>query len=208
MTAIKLYSHPLSGHAHRVRLFLSLLGLAYERIDVDLAKGAHKQPEFLHLNPFGQVPVLVHEGRVIADSNAILVYLAKTAGRSEWLPEDPAGAAAVQRWLSVAAGPIAYGPARARLITVFGAKYDASETIANAHAILRLLDDQLRTSEFLAGARPTIADVACYAYVAHAPEGNVSLADYAHVRAWLARIAALPGFEPMTSTPVGLAATT
>jgi glutathione S-transferase len=206
MTAIQLYSHPLSGHAHRVRLFLSLIGLAYERIDVDLAHAAHKQPEFLRLNPFGQVPVLVHAGHVIPDSNAILVYVAKTFARPDWLPEDGLAAAAVQRWLSVAAGPIAYGPARARLITVFGAKYDASETIAHAHVILRLLDDQLRTAPFLTGERPTIADVACYSYVAHAPEGNVSLAEYGHVRTWLGRIEALPGFEPMPITPVGLAA--
>lgn len=195
MTAIELYSHPLSGHAHRVRLFLSLLGLEYRRIDVDLMKGAHKQPDFLRLNAFGQVPVLVHDGHAIPDSNAILVYLAKTSGRSEWLPEDPIGAAAVQRWLSFAAGPIAYGPARARLITVFGAKYDANETIAHAHATLRLLDEQLSKTEFLVGARPTLADVACYSYVVKAPEGHVSLADYGHVQAWLRRVEALPGFE-------------
>ncbi|MFX5085475.1 glutathione S-transferase N-terminal domain-containing protein, partial [Acinetobacter baumannii] len=76
-------------------------------------------------NPFGQVPVLEDDGVVIADSNAILVYLAKKAGRGDWLPEDPVGAAAVQRWLSVAAGELAYGPAAARLVTVFGAKFNA-----------------------------------------------------------------------------------
>ncbi len=203
---IKLYFHPLSGHSHRVRLFLALLGLDHEIVEVDLARGAHKQPEFLQLNAFGQVPVLAHAGHVIADSNAILVYLAKTFGRSEWLPEDPAGAAAVQRWLSVAAGPIAYGPAMARLITVFGAKADPAEVIPRAHAALRLLEGELRSHDFLAGERPTLADVACYSYVAHAPEGNVSLAEYGHVRAWLSRIEALPGFVPMQSTPVGLLA--
>jgi glutathione S-transferase len=202
---MKLYSFPLSGHAHRVRLLLSLLGLEVETIDVDLAHGAHKQPEFLALNSFGQVPVLVHEGNVIADSNAIMVYLAKTFSRSEWLPEDPVGAAAVQRWLSVAAGPIAYGPAMARLITVFGAKYDAAEIIARSHAILRLIDAELRSHGFLVGESPTLADVACYTYVAHAPEGNVSLGEYPHVRAWLERIEALPGFVAMPATPVGLA---
>jgi glutathione S-transferase len=201
---ITLYSFPLSGHAHRVRLLLSLFALEFETIDVDLAHGAHKQPEFLALNPFGQVPVLVHDGHVIADSNAIMVYLAKTFSRSEWLPEDPVGAAAVQRWLSVAAGPIAYGPATARLINVFGAKHDATEIIARAHAIIRLLDGELRTRSYLVGERPTLADVACYSYVAHAPEGNVSLDDYPHVRAWLERIEALPGFVGMQATPVGL----
>ncbi|MFV8752657.1 glutathione S-transferase family protein [Nannocystaceae bacterium ST9] len=219
MPAITLYSHPLSGHAHRVRLMLALLGLEFDLVDVDLVHGAHKQPEFLRLNAFGQVPVLVHEGRVIADSNAILVYLAKTFGR-EWLPEDPAGAAAVQRWLSVAAGPIAFGPAMARLITVFGAPYESAPVLARAHAILRLIEGELGSRDFLAGEsagesagelagesageRPTIADLACYAYVAHAPEGNVSLAEYPRVRAWLARIEALPGFVPMQASAVGL----
>jgi glutathione S-transferase len=202
---MKLYSFPLSGHAHRVRLLLSLLGLEFETIDVDLAGGAHKQPDFLALNPFGQVPVLVHDGHVIADSNAIMVYLAKAFARSEWLPEDPVGAAAVQRWLSVAAGPIAYGPATARLITVFGAKSDPAEIIPRAHAILRLIDAELRSHAFLVGGSPTLADVACYSYVAHAPEGNVSLGEYPHVRAWLERIEALPGFVAMPATPVGLA---
>jgi glutathione S-transferase len=202
---MQLYSFPLSGHAHRVRLLLSLLGLEFETIDVDLAGGAHKQPEFLALNSFGQVPVLVHDGHVIADSNAIMVYLAKAFSRNEWLPDDPVGAAAVQRWLSVAAGPIAYGPATARLITVFGAKYDPAEIIARAHAILRLIDDELRARSFLVGDRPTLADIACYSYIAHAPEGNVSLAEYPHVRAWIERIGALPGFVAMPGTPVGLA---
>lgn len=202
---IQLYSFPLSGHAHRVRLLLSLLGLEFETIDVDLAHGAHKQPDFLALNSFGQVPVLVHDGHAVADSNAIMVYVAKTFGRHDWLPEDPVGAAAVQRWLSVAAGPIAYGPATARLITVFGAKYDPAEIIPRAHAILRLIDAELRSHGFLVGDRPTLADVACYSYVAHAPEGNVSLGEYPNIRAWLERIEALPGFVAMPATPVGLA---
>jgi Glutathione S-transferase len=120
---MKLYHFPLSGHAHRARLFLSLIGAAVEVEDVDLGAGAHKQADFLALNRFGQVPVLVDGDAVIADSNAILVYIAKTFGRSDWLPEGPATAAEVQRWLSVAAGQIAYGPAAARLITVFGAGF-------------------------------------------------------------------------------------
>jgi len=124
---MKIHHHPLSGHAHRVVLFASLLGLAAELVEVDLAAGAHKQPAFLALNPFGQVPVLEDGEVVIADSNAILVYLAKRAGRSDWLPEDAQGAAAVQRWLSVAAGELAYGPAAARLVTVFGAAFNADE---------------------------------------------------------------------------------
>lgn len=202
---IKLYRHPLSGHSHRVQLLLSLLGLPTELIDVDLRAGAHKQPSFLAMNPFGQVPVIDDGGTLVADANAILVYLARKYDGDAWLPADPLGAARVQRWLSVAAGQLAHGPAAARLVTVFGAKLDADELITRSHALLRVMNAELARHDFLAGERPTIADVACYTYIAHAPEGNVSLAEYRQVRAWLARVAALPGFVPMQATRVGLA---
>jgi glutathione S-transferase len=205
-TPIKLYRFPLSGHSHRAELLLSLLGLPTQLVEVDLRKGAQKQPDFLKLNTFGQVPVLDDNGTVIADSNAILVYLARRYGGESWLPVDPVGAAAVQRWLSVAAGPMAFGPATARLITVFGAKHNADEVIGRAHALLKVMNAELAARPFLTGSAPTIADVAGYTYIAHAPEGNVALTDYPHVRAWLARIEALPGFVPMQKTAAGLAA--
>lgn len=204
MNPIKLYHFPLSGHAHRVQLMLSLLELPVEIIFVDLAKGAHKQPEFLAINSFGQVPVLDDNGVVLADSNAILVYLASKYGHGRWLPTDPVGAARVQRWLSVAAGPLHAGPATARLITVFGASHNAEDVIARSHNLLKVIDQELSNSTYLAGDAPTIADIAGYTYIAHAPEGNVSLQDYANVRAWLARIEALPGFVGMPRTAVGL----
>jgi glutathione S-transferase len=203
---MKLYYHPLSGHAHRARLFLGLLGLPHELIEVDLAQGAHKRPEFLALNPFGQVPVLDDDGTIVSDSNAILVYLARKLQRSDWLPEAPEAAAEVQQWLSVAAGQIAYGPAAARLITVFGVGFRPEEVIQRAHAILSLIDDRLQGRDFITGATPTVADVALYSYIARAPEGNVDLQSYARVRAWLDRIESLPGFAAFASTPVGLAA--
>lgn len=201
---MKLYQHPLSGHAHRVRLFCGLLGLDVDLIELDLAKGAHKSADYLKLNRFGQVPLLDDDGVLVPDSNAVLVYLAKKLGRTDWLPEDPVGAAAVQRWLSVAAGQIAFGPAAARLITLFGAKLDPDEVIGRAHAILKILDAELQGRDWIAASHPTIADVALYSYVARAPEGNVDLAPYAHVTAWLARIEALPGFVPFQKSPIGL----
>jgi glutathione S-transferase len=204
---IKLYNFPKSGHAHRIELMLSLLNLPTELVFVDLAKGAHKQPEFLALNPFGQVPVIDDNGTVVADSNAILVYLAKQYDNGTWLPEEPAAAARVQRWLSVAAGPLAFGPAAARLVTVFGASFNTDEVIGRAHTLLKVIDAELAKSPFLAGSTPTIADVANYSYIAHAPEGNVSLEPYANVRSWLARVEALPGFVPMPRTAAGLQAT-
>lgn len=204
---MKLYHFPLSGHAHRARLFLSFINAEVEVIDLDLAAGEHKQPDYVKLNRFGQVPVLVDGDTVVADSNAILVYAAKKYGRTDWLPETPAEAAAVQRWLSVAAGQVAFGPAAARLITVFGAAFDPDEVIARAHAVLTVIDAELEGRDWIAGGpKPSVADVALYSYIARAPEGNVELSGYPEVNAWLARIEALPGFVPFQSTPVGLAA--
>lgn len=204
--AIKLYRHPLSGHAHRVELLLSLLNLPTELVFVDLAKGEHKKAEFLAINPFGQVPVIDDNGTVISDSNAILVYLAKKYGSGSWQLNDPLTEARVQRWLSVAAGQVAYGPAAARLITVFGAAFNADEVINRAHALLKVMENELAASPFLTGSAPSIADVANYSYIAHAPEGNVALEAYPNVRAWLQRIEALPGFVPMQRTAAGLQA--
>ena len=201
---VKLYRHMLSGHCHRVELMLSLLGLPVEFIEVDLANRAHKQPEFLSLNSFGQVPVIDDNGLILADANAILVYLAKRYAPDKWLPEDAVGAAKVQRWLSAAAGPLAFGPARARLITVFGAPFNAEDVISSAHALLSVMNLELSRSAFLVGDQPTIADIAGYSYIAHAPEGNVSLQEYPQVRAWLNRVETLPGFVAMKKSPVGL----
>lgn len=199
----RLHTFPLSGHAHRVDLFLSLLGLPFERVTVDLARGAHREPAFLALNPFGQVPVLQDGDVTLSDSNAILVYLAQTYDASRtWLPADPAAAAAVQRWLSVAAGELAFGPATARLIALFKAPLDLDRAKAIAARILGLMNDHLAARRFLVGDGPTIADVALYSYTAHAPEGGVSLEPYPAVRAWLGRIEALPGFVPMPQSPL------
>ncbi|WP_445180361.1 glutathione S-transferase family protein [Pseudomonas sp. McL0111] len=204
MQPIKFYNFPRSGHAHRVELMLSLLQLPTEEIFIDLAKGEHKQPAYLAINSFGQVPAIDDDGVVLADSNAILVYLAQKYGNGRWLPADPVGAARVQRWLSVAAGQIAFGPAAARLITVFGAQLNAEDTITRAHNLLKVMELELGKSACLAGSEPSIADIAAYSYIAHAPEGNVSLDDYSNVRAWLQRIEALPGFVGMPRTVAGL----
>jgi glutathione S-transferase len=205
--SITLYRHAVSGHSHRVQLALSLLGLPHQLVDVDLMKAAHKTPEFLKMNPFGQVPVLDDGGVILFDSNAILVYLANRYDTDrQWLPRDAKGQADVQVWLSVAAGLIAFGPSAARLINLFGAKYNPDEVVGRAHGLLKLVDAQLATRRFLVGDTPTLADIANYSYLAAAPEGNVDLAAYANVRAWLARIEALPGFVPFARNAVGLAA--
>jgi glutathione S-transferase len=187
----------LSGHSHRVELFLSLLGLPATLIDVDLRQGEQKAPAFRAMHPFGQVPVLQDGETTVWDSNAILVYLAMRYGDERWLPRDPSGAAAVHAWLSVAAGPLAFGPAAARLVTVFKAPFDLAEVSKRAATLLAVMEQVLERSPFLAGAHPTLADIANYSYVAHAPEGKVSLTPYPQVQAWLARIESLPRFVAM-----------
>lgn len=203
---IKLYRHPLSGHAHRAELFLSLLGLEYTLIDVDLLNGEQKSEKFLKLNPLGQVPVLDDNGIIIYDSNAILIYLAKKYDDGNWLAADARTAAEIQQWLSLAAGPLASGPARARLINLFNANFDKEETINNSNDLLSIIDSKIDGRTFLLGDSPTIADIAAYSYIAHAPEGDVSLEPYKNIRAWLKRIESLKGFVGMPFSKVGLAA--
>jgi len=200
---ILLYTHPLSGHAHRVALMLSLLGLPFERIEIDLMRGEQKAPAFLAKNPFGQIPVIEDDDVTLADSNAILAYLALRYDSSEtWLPREPVASARVQQWLSVAAGPLAAGPSSARLVVLLGAKLDHERCKTVAQQLYTVVDAHLASRRFLVDDAPTIADVALYSYTVLAPEGGISLEPYANVRAWLARIEALPGFLPMQRTKV------
>ncbi len=205
MSTLKLYRHPLSGHAHRAELFLSILGLKVELIDIDLFNGEQKKAAFLSKNIFGQVPVLEDGDVTIADSNAILVYLASQYDQEHtWLPIAPAKAAEVQRFLSLASGAIVQGPAIARLINLFGAELDAIKAIETAHKVLGTLDEHLESRNWLADELPTIADISNYPYIAHAPEGDVSLQHYPNIRAWLQRVENLPGFIAMQASTVGL----
>lgn len=204
---VKLYRNPKSGHCHRVELMMSFLDVPYETIDLDMANGAHKAPDYLRISPLGQVPAIDDGGVTLSDSNGILTYLVETYAKdynwTGWTPEEKAQ---VQRWLSVAAGEIAYGPCAARLVTVFGAPLDHAAAVAKAHGLFKVMDAALDGHTFLVNDRITLADVAGYSYIAHAPEGGVSLAAYPNIRAWLARIEAQPGFVAMATSPIPEAA--
>jgi glutathione S-transferase len=203
MADITLHGTKLSGHAHRVELLLRMLGLDYTFADAP--RPSRASPEFLALNPLAQIPVLQDGDLVLADSNAILVYLAKRydSGRT-WLPEDPADAAIVQRWLSIAAGEVAFGPALARSIAVWDFPAGADKTRAKAvtERLFGFMQDHLADRRFLAADHPTIADLACYSYIAAAPEGGIPLTPYPTIEAWLRRVEALPHFAPMPKAPV------
>lgn len=204
---MKLYRHPLSGNAHRAELFLSLLKLDYQLVDVDLLTGEQKNPEFIAKNPFGRVPVLEDDSITISESNAILVYLAKRYGDSSWLPNDSVNAAEVERWLAITAHDISEGPAAARLVTVFNSpNYDLESCQKRAQNLFEIINQHLSNHHYLIGDQITIADIAAYAYIAHAPEGGVSLDGYSAITDWLARVEALNGFVPMQKTEVSQAA--
>lgn len=200
-TELTLYGTMLSGHVHRVVLLLRMLKLPYRLVDAP--RPMRQTTAFRTLNPLRQVPVLCDGDLVLADSGAILVYLARRYDvDGAWLPRDPVGEARVQRFLSLAAGELAFGPATARAVTLWGLPGDADAARVVAARLLAFLEQHLADRRFLAAEAPTIADLACYAYVARAPEGRISLQPYLAVRAWLARVEALDGFVPIPTSEV------
>lgn len=194
---ITLYDVPRSGHAHRVRLMLSLLQLQSERVIVDMTKGEHKQPGYLAISPLGQVPTLVEDDVVITDSCAALVYLAKKYGNGQWLPEDPIGAARVQRWLSSASGELYRGPVIARAVKLFGRDLDYDAAVGWSKRLFDWMQQELDNNKWLAASHVTIADVAMYSYVRVADEGDIDLVPYPAILRWLGDVEQLDHFEPM-----------
>ena len=192
-----LYDRPTSGHCHRVRLFLSILGIDYQTVHIDVSGGRRPAPGYLALNPLGQVPTLVDDDVVITDSTAALVYLAKKHDRKDWLPEDPSGAAAVQRWLSSASGELYRGPVLCRAAKVFGRDTDVAAAQGWAKRLFDWMEAHLAERDWLAAERATIADIAMYSYVRVADEGDLDLAPYPAIERWLAAVERLEGFEPM-----------
>jgi glutathione S-transferase len=196
---MKLYGHPLSGNTHRVQTLLSILGIEHEYEIVDLQSGAHKQPDFLKLNPLGQVPVLEDGDVILRDSTAILIYLARKFDTGqEWLPADATGAAQVQQWLSVSVNEIQAGPFVLRLVKLLGAPLDYDAALAKTQAVFGdLFEPHLKENTWLVGTQPSIADLACYSYIARVTEGDFDLGAYPAIQAWLVRVEAIKGFTPM-----------
>ncbi|MEM7701565.1 MAG: glutathione S-transferase [Pseudomonadota bacterium] len=204
---VKLFRNPKSGHSHRAELMLALLDIRYEPVDLDMANGAHKDPDYLKISRFGQVPAIDDNGTTLSDSNGIITYLMNRYGDvAEWSGRDPVEKAQVQRWLSVAAGEIFAGPCSARLVTVFGAPYDHAACVAKSHALFEVMEKHLDGESFLVTERLTLADVAGYSYIAHAPEGGVSLDPYPNIRSWISNIEAQPRFVGMAPSPTTTAA--
>lgn len=193
---MKLYNVVVSGNSYKVRILLALLNLPHEKVMVDTRNREHKQLPFLKLNPRGEVPVLEDNGVVLWDSGAILVYLARQYGGERWLPSDPAAMGEVMQWVALAGNEIQFGLQYARR-GVLQDRWTAG-TLEQGQAMgrvaLDVLEGRLKSHQWLAQDRPTIADVACFPYIETAPEAKVSLEPYPAVTAWLARCKALPGW--------------
>jgi len=194
---MKLYNAELSGNCYKIRLFLSLLGIDYQAVAVNMGDGDHKKPDFLRMNPRGQLPVLDDQGIVIWDSMAILVYLARKYGAASWLPTEPESMALVMQWLALSENEILYGLARARAVKKFSQAWDLVQSQQIGMVALSALEGQLKSHAWLVGEQVTIADLACYPYVALAPEGEVSLDAFPSIQQWIMRIQALPGYDSM-----------
>jgi glutathione S-transferase len=202
---MKLYSYEESGNSYKVRLLLSLLGMRCDIVNVDLMADEQHQPPFLAINPRGEVPALVDGELVLRDSAAILVYLAARHGGG-WWSQQAAEQAAITEWLAFAASWVQYGVFTARALVAFGIPAnglppDMHEGLEAARIrgrrSLEILDAHLDAHAWLACARPTIADIAVFPYIALAPMGGIALAPYPAVTGWIGRIRGLQGFVPI-----------
>jgi glutathione S-transferase len=199
---LKLLRERISGHCHRVELYLRVLGLRYETVDINLHDGEANTAAFRQLNPLMQVPVLFHGPKIICDSNAILSYLTIEFEAWNWWPQDPLLHSRVQRWLSIAAGELLNGPVIARRIAVYNRDFDQARAVAASTRFLNFLEEHLLDNTYLVNDVPTVADIAVYTYTAHAPEGGISLQLYRSIDRWLRRIEAWPAFVPMPASPI------
>ncbi|MEX0695451.1 MAG: glutathione S-transferase family protein [Rhodospirillales bacterium] len=198
---LKLYDMPLSGNCQKVRLMLSILGIEYEKIPVNLLEGEQKTPAYLAINPIGKVPAIDDDGTIVWDSQAILVYLAGKYGTPDWYPDDAEGRGQVQQWLSLAANEMFNGPAIARAMIIFNREGNQERPKKAGEATLQILNGWLETHEWLACGRPTIADIAVYPYAALAWEGNIDMSAFPAMNAWIKRVEALPGYVGMKNMP-------
>jgi len=194
---MELFEIPPSGNCHKIRLFLSLLQVPYQSAHVDVANLQQKSESFLKMNPLGQLPVLKDEDIVLWDSQAILVYLARQYAAPSWLPLDALGMSRVMEWLSTAANEVARGPSALRVHYKFGRAIAMDDALQATATVMSLLEQHLKTVNWLAADHITIADIAVYPYIALAPEGKIDLKPYPAICSWLNRIQALPNYVGM-----------
>lgn len=197
---LRLYDNKESRNGYKVVLLLNHLGLAFERVEVDIFKGESRTPAFLAKNPAGKIPALeLEDGTVLAESGAILWYLAEG---SDYLPGDRLGRAQVLRWICFEQNAHETSIAEARFILHHpelsqGREGDIlAEKQKRGNAALAFMDQHLADHDFFTAGRYSIADMALYGYTQVAGEAGFELSQYPAVGAWLDRVAAQPGYVP------------
>ena len=198
-----LHDNLSSGNGYKVRLLLAQLGLPFERIEYDIDRGETRTPEFLNgINPNGRIPVLeTDEGELLAESGAILFYLAEG---TSFLPDDRLGRAHVLRWMFFEQYSHEPNVATPRYWATHGVEMTEERRLSLTtkrklgHDALGVMEEHLGWNDFFVGGRYTVADIALYAYTHVAHEGGFDLAGYPALRAWIGRVASQPGQIPIT----------
>jgi glutathione S-transferase len=196
---LRLYDSRLSGNAWKVRILLTQLGIPFERVTLNLAKGEAAEPAFRAKSRFARVPVLeLDDGRTIVESAAIMLYLAQG---SPYLPDDPYLRAEVISWLFFEQADLLRALALPRFYHMRGIADQMSNRIADfqegAYSALGKLSDWLATHDWLVDNCYTIADIGMFGYVSLAPEGGYDMQRFPAIAAWLARVKAQPGWVPL-----------
>jgi glutathione S-transferase len=193
---LRLHDYAASGNCYKVRLLLAQLGLEYERVPVDIFGGDTLTDEYARVNPVRQTPVLERDGaEPLPESGAILIHLAEG---TEYLPADPNDRAQALRWLFFEQTEVIQGIAglRFRLITQ-RIRPDGREALwrkSVGDAALRVMNDRLGKSEYLAGDTYSIADISLFAYVHVANEAGFELSEYPQVKEWTRKIEGTRGY--------------
>ncbi|WP_105901552.1 glutathione S-transferase family protein [Vibrio gangliei] len=197
---MKVYGDTLSGNCYKVKLVLSLLGIEHEWQHVDILKGEAKTPTFLAINPNGKVPtVLLDDGRVLSESNAIIGYF---ADGTDLIPQDRFLKAKAYQWLFFEQYSHEPFIAVARFIQKYqgmpAERLDEYHSLQpGGHKALTIMEQALRESDYLVGETLTIADIALYGYTHVAHEGGFDLSQYPAIQAWCQRICEHDGYVEM-----------
>jgi len=196
---MKLYDSAISGNCYKVRLLLNQLGRPCSIVPIDILKGESRTAEFLKINPNGRTPVLEDNGFVLAESNAILAYLARD---TKFLPDDRHQWALVFQWMFFE--QYSHEPYIATSRFLLQHRSDTPERATalavrrdDGWAALRVMEGHLSHNDFFVGGY-TIADIALFAYTQVAHEGGFPLDNFPKIRAWIERVKAQPGFIPLT----------
>lgn len=206
---IKLHGLEVSGNTYKAQLLMNILNIDYQSIPVDIANRQHKTEYFLALNPRGEFPVLEDGSQFIWDSQAILIYLARQYGGINWYPDNPIDMALITQWLTVANGDIFNSLAKARSMLKFSYPGDLDTYQRNGTSLLKMINHHLKSQQenncnWIATQYPSLADIACYPYIALCEEGGISLSEYSAIHKWIGHVQNIEGYIKMPGLPFNI----